>query len=99
MPKFKIKKIMSWKIQYRFYVDQAEIVVKNQIKYTFIMIKRKFKQWWSTIPPIWKKRPITSHLEDIKKNMTYDFGNPGPDLRQAQKCGRVNLVNGIPTPF
>jgi hypothetical protein len=29
--------------------------------------------------------------------MTYDIGNPGPDLGQAQKCGRLKLVNGIPT--
>jgi hypothetical protein len=32
--------------------------------------------------------------------MTDDFGNPGPGLGQAQKCGRVKLDNGIPTlPF
>jgi len=29
--------------------------------------------------------------------MTYD-GNPGPGLGQAQKCGGVKRVNGIPTP-
>jgi hypothetical protein len=29
--------------------------------------------------------------------MTYDIGNPGLGLGQAQKCGRVKLVNGIPT--
>jgi hypothetical protein len=28
--------------------------------------------------------------------MTYDVGNPGPGLGQAQKCGRVRQVNGIP---
>jgi len=27
--------------------------------------------------------------------MTYDVGNPGPGLEQAQKCGRVKLVNEI----
>jgi hypothetical protein len=26
-----------------------------------------------------------------------DVGNPGPGLMQAQQCGRVKLVNGIPT--
>ena len=32
--------------------------------------------------------------------MTDDFGNPGPGLGQARKCGRVKLDNGIPTlPF
>jgi hypothetical protein len=29
--------------------------------------------------------------------MTYDVGNPGPGLGQAQKCGRVKQNNGIPT--
>ena len=29
--------------------------------------------------------------------MTYDVGNPGPDLEQAQRCGRIKLINGIPT--
>jgi len=29
--------------------------------------------------------------------MTYDVGNPGPFLSQAQKCGRVKPVNAIPT--
>jgi hypothetical protein len=29
--------------------------------------------------------------------MTYDVGNPDPGLGQAQKCGRVKPVNGIPT--
>jgi hypothetical protein len=28
--------------------------------------------------------------------MTYDVGNQGPGLGQAQKCDRVKLVNGIP---
>ena len=35
-----------------------------------------------------------------KKTMTYDVGNPGTGLGQVQKCGRIKLVNGIPTlPF
>jgi len=25
-------------------------------------MKRKFKQWWSSIPPISRKRTVTSHL-------------------------------------
>ena len=29
--------------------------------------------------------------------MTYANGNPGPGLGQAQQCGRVKLVNRIPT--
>ena len=32
--------------------------------------------------------------------MTYTSGNPGPGFRQAQKCGGVKPVNGLPTlPF
>jgi hypothetical protein len=28
------------------------------------------------------------------KNVTpYDFGNPGPDLRQAQQCGGYHVPN------
>jgi len=29
--------------------------------------------------------------------MTYDVGNPGLYLGQAQTCGRVKLVNGVQT--
>jgi len=29
--------------------------------------------------------------------MTYDIGNPDPGLWQAQKCGAIKPVNGIPT--
>ena len=48
-------------------------------------MKRKFKQRiQSTIPPISKK--ITN----------YGIRNPGADLGQAQKSGRVKLVNEIP---
>jgi hypothetical protein len=32
-----------------------------------------------------------------KKIMTYGVGNSGPRLGQAYKCGRVTLVNEIPT--
>jgi len=26
-------------------------------------MKRKFKQWWSTIPPIWTTNTTTSHIK------------------------------------
>jgi hypothetical protein len=54
---------------------------------------------WSTIPLISTKRTITGHLNllNTKKTTTYDVGNPGPGLGQAQKCGRVKPVNEIPT--
>jgi len=29
--------------------------------------------------------------------MKYGVGNSGPGLGQAQKCGRVKRLNGIPT--
>jgi hypothetical protein len=35
--------------------------------------------------------------EHKKMTMTHDVGNLGPGLRQAQKCGGVKAVNGIPT--
>jgi hypothetical protein len=35
--------------------------------------------------------------EKQKKTMIYDFGNPGPGLGQAQRCGRDKTVNEIPT--
>jgi hypothetical protein len=47
------------------------------------------------IHPISTKRTITSPL-NIEKLTTYDVGNPSAGLEQAQKCGRVKPVNGIP---
>jgi hypothetical protein len=41
---------------------------------------------------------IASHLKSSnnKKNTTtYDIGDPGSGLKQAQECGGVKLVNGI----
>ena len=68
-------------------------------KENLILIKRKFKQWWSTIPPISTKWPITSHHSSSnikKKTSTYNVGNPSPGLWQAQKYGGVKPVNGTP---
>jgi len=41
----------------------------------------------------------TSHLNSLntQKTTTYDVGNPGPGLGQAQKCGGITSFNGIPT--
>jgi hypothetical protein len=66
-----------------------------------ILIKRKIKEWWSIIPSVSTKWTTTSHLKslNIKKTTTYDAGNPGPGLGQAQKCGGVKPDNGIPTPL
>jgi hypothetical protein len=43
------------------------------------IMKRKIKQWWSTIPPISTKRKIISHLKSlsIKKTLPYDVENLG----------------------
>ena len=42
--------------------------------------KRKYKQRWSTIPPISTKQTTSSHLKplNIKQTMTHDVGNPSP---------------------
>ena len=43
---------------------------------------------------------MTSNIDSLntqKKLSTYDVGNPGPDLVQAQKCGGIKPVNEIPT--
>ena len=59
--------------------------------FCFEIMKRKFKQWCSTIPPISTKWTSTHHLNslNLKKTTTYDIGNPGPRLGHAQKCGWV----------
>ncbi len=31
--------------------------------------------------------------------MTYNVGNQGPGFGQAQKCGGMEPVNGIPNPL
>jgi hypothetical protein len=40
----------------------------------------------------------TQNIEHKKKTITYGIGNSGPGLGQAQQCGRVKPINGIPTP-
>ena len=47
------------------------------------------------------KLTITSHINslNIAKTTTYDIGNPCSGLGQAQICGGIRLVNGIPTSF
>jgi hypothetical protein len=58
----------------------------SYIFHIFVLImKRKFKQWWSTFPPISTQLTNTSDLTslNIKQNTTYDVGNIGPDMGQA----------------
>jgi hypothetical protein len=61
-------------------------------------MKRKFKQWWLTIPTISTKWRIASHLNSLntKKTMTDDVVNPGPGLGQAQKVVELNRLMGHP---
>jgi hypothetical protein len=52
------------------------------------------------MPPISTKWTTIFHLKALntkKKTMTYGIGNPGLGLGQAQKYGRIKLVNGIST--
>jgi hypothetical protein len=61
-------------------------------------MKRKFRQWCSTIPSISAKSnnhlspKITEH-----KTMTIpdDVKNSGPGLGEIQKCGGIKSINGI----
>ena len=56
--------------------------------YFLLIMKRKSKQWWSSIPPILTKRTITftSHLSWTHRTQgqttTYDVLNPDLGLRQ-----------------
>ena len=54
------------------------------------IMKRKFKQWWSTIPPISTKQTITSHLNwteltEHKKTMSMEM--------QVMAFNRHNWIN------
>jgi hypothetical protein len=61
-----------------------------------LIVKGKFKQWWSTIPPISiKQTTTTSHFNSFntKRNtITLDDGIRDHGLVQAQKCDRVKLA-------
>jgi hypothetical protein len=58
-------------------------------------VKRKFKQRWSSIPPISTKRIITFQLTTT--TTTYDIRNPCLGSGQTQQYGGVKPFNGIPT--
>jgi hypothetical protein len=53
------------------------------LSFIFVVVCNLFK---------WKR------ITEYKKIMIYGVGNVGPDLSQAQTCGGVKPVNGIPTP-
>ena len=39
-------------------------------------MKRNFKQWWTTIPPISTKRTITSHLKSVNIKKDHEICRP-----------------------
>jgi hypothetical protein len=53
-----------------FYPEQNIIFVQRIVPNSLLnmIMKRKFKQWWSTILPILTKRTITSHLNSLSTN-------------------------------
>ena len=61
------------------------------------LIKWKFKQWCSTIPPNSTKWTIASHLKslNIKKTTTYDVGNPCSGWNRFKNVTEVKPVNRI----
>jgi hypothetical protein len=62
-----------------------------------VIMKGKFKPWWSTIPPISRKQTASSQVKSLntKKRVTSADGNACLGLRQVHKCGRVKHVTGM----
>jgi hypothetical protein len=48
-------------------------IVEKCLLYFFYFMKIKFKQWWSTIPPISPKRTVTFHLTSLNIKTLYDI--------------------------
>ena len=73
--------ICIWKLEYLVnrivplqYITSIAFIDFIDIKPNVIM-KRKFKQWWSSIPPILTKQTITSHLNRtyVLNMFTYEY--------------------------
>ena len=75
-------------------------------------MKRKFKQWFSTIPNIAKvgikHQSINQYINqstipplhqplNARKALTWGIGNPGAGLGQVQKCLGIKPVTGKPS--
>ena len=59
-------------------------------------MKRKSKQWWSTLfhqDQQNEQSPLTLTHWTKQKTLTFDIENPGPVLKQEQKCGRANYIS------
>jgi len=62
----------------------------------YSIMKRNFKQWWSSIPTMspslnWTRRTQKDYNMWLWKSRTW-----GPGLGQAQKCDGDKLGNGFP---
>ena len=85
------------------YLNRNKVKIAKETLYTILIIelkfdknmKRKFKEAMVINSTNINKMNITE-LTEHKKEPTYDE-NQDPGLRQAQTCGGVKLVNGIPT--
>ena len=63
------------------------------LKDTRFFLKRKFKLM---VISSYKRNTHLSSSLNTKETTTYDAGNIGLDLGQAQQCSRVTPVNGTP---
>jgi hypothetical protein len=81
------RRISNTVLQPRYWGSEADspevcrLIRCAVISFTFdIIMKWKFKQWWSSLLPISTKRTIISHLISLnaKKTTTYNVGKPGP---------------------
>ena len=59
---------------------------------TMTIWKERFEQWWSQFHQYQQNKQLNQ-----QKTKTYGIGNSYPGLGQAQRCGRIKLVNEIPT--
>jgi hypothetical protein len=75
-------------ICYRLFVLQEQSTF--QAKHINDIMKRKFKQWWSSIPTISTKWTITSYFNWIHWRLKHHNMWCPDGLGQAQTCGGVN---------
>ena len=70
---------------YEILFDQFCHIFCRSIKIDIMKIK--YKQWWSRIPPISTNQTTTSYLKPLNttKTMTYGIGNLGPCFQAASR--------------
>ena len=92
--------VMKFKIQQKksVWFKKKKWHIYNIVIY---FMKKKFKEWQLTIPQISTKWTTTSfsltHRTQKRGTKTYDIGNPGSGLKQAQKCGAFNEIPTLPS--